>query len=381
MHAKRERAIDMGTFTVYFENSSIRSEEGCEMYEKFSIDNFRCFKGFTIDGLERINLFAGENNVGKTALLEAIWLHHGSPNPELGIRLNGFRGITELNLKAPCIEMFRNLNDSEKIKLTSRDYDGGSRSVEILLREPSRIPMPAQKEFVEEKPSSVSAETIGREMVVKYIDENGKMGESVTFFTKDEMKFERAKVAERPAAIFLMSKRGLGYIDVESFGKVEVRGKKDEILQLLRIVEPRLKDLTVVVRGGVSMIWGDIEIGTLLPLQLMGDGLCRWLILVDAFLRATDGMVLIDEIENGIYHAIMPEIWSSVALLARKYNVQVFATTHSAECIEYAHRYFIESEKYDFKLHRMERVEETIKVFSYEKDNLGIAIRSNLEFR
>ena len=45
------------------------------MYRSFRIKNFRCFKDLSIDNLERVNLIAGANNVGKTALLEAIFLH------------------------------------------------------------------------------------------------------------------------------------------------------------------------------------------------------------------------------------------------------------------------------------------------------------------
>ena len=50
------------------------------MYRSFSIKNFRCFDELTVEGMGRINLIAGKNNVGKTALLEALWVHGGAPN-------------------------------------------------------------------------------------------------------------------------------------------------------------------------------------------------------------------------------------------------------------------------------------------------------------
>ena len=55
------------------------------MYKSFNIENFRCFSELTLKPLERINLIAGKNNIGKTALLEALWIRHGYQNPELGI--------------------------------------------------------------------------------------------------------------------------------------------------------------------------------------------------------------------------------------------------------------------------------------------------------
>lgn len=59
----------------------------------FTVENFRCFKKLTIEPLERINLIGGTNNVGKTTLLEAIYLHFGINNVELPLMLNENRGI------------------------------------------------------------------------------------------------------------------------------------------------------------------------------------------------------------------------------------------------------------------------------------------------
>ncbi len=45
------------------------------MIQSFQIRNYRGFKDFKIDGLKRVNLITGSNNVGKTALLEALYLN------------------------------------------------------------------------------------------------------------------------------------------------------------------------------------------------------------------------------------------------------------------------------------------------------------------
>ena len=45
------------------------------MYKSFRVKNFRCFKDLQINDLGRVNLIAGKNNTGKTALLEAMYLH------------------------------------------------------------------------------------------------------------------------------------------------------------------------------------------------------------------------------------------------------------------------------------------------------------------
>ena len=51
------------------------------MLKKLTIEHFRGFSSFKIDQLARINLIVGKNNVGKTALLEALFLLSGPYNP------------------------------------------------------------------------------------------------------------------------------------------------------------------------------------------------------------------------------------------------------------------------------------------------------------
>ena len=61
------------------------------MYRSFTIKNFRCFDELTVEGMGQINLIAGKNNVGKTALLEALWVHSGGANP-IWSRIDRFPG-------------------------------------------------------------------------------------------------------------------------------------------------------------------------------------------------------------------------------------------------------------------------------------------------
>src|SRR5579875_2497514 len=63
------------------------------MYNSFTVEGFRCFRRLSLHDLPRINLFGGKNNVGKTALLEAIFLHAAGRDPRLAAQLTAFRGI------------------------------------------------------------------------------------------------------------------------------------------------------------------------------------------------------------------------------------------------------------------------------------------------
>jgi AAA15 family ATPase/GTPase len=63
------------------------------MYTSFEAKNFRGFEDLAISELGRVNLIAGVNNIGKTALLEALFIHCGAYNPVLALNVNALRGI------------------------------------------------------------------------------------------------------------------------------------------------------------------------------------------------------------------------------------------------------------------------------------------------
>ena len=153
------------------------------------------------------------------------------------------------------------------------------------------------------------------------------------------------------------------------------------VLEALKVIEPRLRDLAVVVTSSGPMIHGDIGIGKLIPLPLLGDGMARLASLVLAIGNAPNGVVLVDEIENGLHHTILPQVWKAIWRVARQFNTQIFATTHSLECIKAAHKTFSQTEQYDFRLHRLERVNKTLRVVTYDQETLEAAIEMNLEVR
>ena len=129
------------------------------------------------------------------------------------------------------------------------------------------------------------------------------------------------------------------------------------------------------------MLHGEIGVGRLVPLPLMGEGMVR---LADMMLNignAQDGVVLIDEIENGLHYTILHKVWEAIEQATREFNTQLFATTHSLECIIAAHRAFSKSEKYDFRLHRLDLIDDLIHVVTYDKDSLEAAIETGLEVR
>lgn len=89
------------------------------------------------------------------------------------------------------------------------------------------------------------------------------------------------------------------------------------------------------------------------------------------------GLVLVDEIENGLHHSVLPDVWRVVGKTAEAFDVQVFATTHSFECVEAARAGLGNG----FRLHRLEVVDGSSHCVTYSEDALDGAIRHHMEVR
>ena len=106
------------------------------MYRSFSIKNFRCFDELTVEGMGRINLIAGKNNVGKTALLEALWVHSGAIIPDRPMRLDRQRGIRRVDPEVTIDNLFFGFGRESIIQLeSSGDWGNTPRRLEIAAKE------------------------------------------------------------------------------------------------------------------------------------------------------------------------------------------------------------------------------------------------------
>jgi len=360
------------------------------MYESFEVRNFRCFGELALADLERVNLIAGVNNVGKTALLEALFLHCSAYNPALTMRLNAFRGIESIRIElgrwaeTPWDSLFSGFDTSRKVELIGENDTTGRRILRLkVVRQPEELAKIGQ--FIQHGsggPEGVllSAET-AQVLELEYQGEE-QSGRYYMIFDAKEPRTEPIPPPPPFPAFFLAARVRIPLAeDAERFGRLEIIGRQDVLLKALQVIEPRLRRLTVVVAGGVPMLHGDIGLDRLVPLPLLGEGMARLASLVLAVGNAPNGVVLVDEVENGMHHSILPKVWRAIGQVARQFNTQVFATTHSLECIVAAHKAFTESEIYDFRLHRLDRVKEIIRAVTYDQETLAAAIETGMEVR
>ena len=139
--------------------------------------------------------------------------------------------------------------------------------------------------------------------------------------------------------------------DSRRYGELDRLNNTHEILDRLQILEPQLKSLSVIPMGGKPVIYGDNGIGTKIPLSLMGQGMVRLSSILLAISEAKNGLVLIDELENGFHCSILPLIWQAITSYAKANKTQIIATTHSWELISGAVKGISEELRSDFKIH------------------------------
>lgn len=102
----------------------------------------------------------------------------------------------------------------------------------------------------------------------------------------------------------------------------------------MRLVDDRIRHVEVLLSGNQPHLYVELQDGLVLPINLLGDGavaMARYIL--GAVQAGRDGVLLIDEIDNGIHWSVQPAMWKAVRVAARRLNVQVVATTHSRECI------------------------------------------------
>ncbi len=100
-----------------------------------------------------------------------------------------------------------------------------------------------------------------------------------------------------------------------------------------------------------------------------------------ALANSKDGFLVIDEVENGIHHSIQRDFWKMVLREAYENNVQVFATTHSGDCVRGFAQAAAESEEVEGSLIRLHRKNEEVRAIEYSESDLKIVAEQGIEVR
>jgi hypothetical protein len=355
------------------------------MFRSFNVKNFRCFRALTLEPLERINLIAGKNNTGKTALLEAIHLHSYPRDCELPFLVNERRG-TESEKKwdeDSFAWLFFDKDAASGLELHSQSDKGDPRTLRMWLVDPTTAGerFPQLKNQVQQYPATSQWSDLHTWLILQA---TAKEKETFSIGWPNRMGVSSLGSSPSPwngASIFLGSAGRSANEDATAFSDLEVVNRQEEILPPLRMLEPRLQRLSILLLAGEAVLHGHIGLPRLVPLPFMGEGIRRLLSILLAIHQAKGGNVLIDEVENGLHHSVMIPVWQAIAEAARQADAQVFATTHSYECIQAAQQAFQPQGAGVLRLFRLDRIQDEIRVAIYDQEILNYAIEMAHEVR
>jgi hypothetical protein len=100
-----------------------------------------------------------------------------------------------------------------------------------------------------------------------------------------------------------------------------------------------------------------------------------------ALVNAKGGVLLVDEVENGIHYSVLPDLWRLTFDVAARLDVQVFATSHSWDCIEAFQKAAEENKVEEGVLVRIDRKDDTTRAVLYDEREVGIAVEGRIEVR
>ncbi|UQW96625.1 ATP-binding protein [Rummeliibacillus sp. G93] len=357
------------------------------MISELKINNFKGLTKLNIQNFSRINLFGGKNNAGKTTILEALFLFYDRLNPNMLIRQYNWRGMNEIPLKteslfAPIFNSF-NLDKEIKIEITEK----GKSPEKMLIKYINDF---SKSTAIIQGNDNINNNFDDNFFSSSYLDIIFKNGKN----PKQELKIminqnglslnvENGRPSEKQARFLSAKNNTHPNENAILYGELDINGDTEVVLNFLRMIEPRLKSLTsITLSNNMSLLYGDIGVGKKIPINYMGDGIGRVLTILLSIISNKNGLVLIDEIDNGIHYTIIPKVWDIISEVAEKYNCQIFATTHSYECLASAIDGISPDRHDEFRYIRVENTEENNqigKIFTYE--TLEVAISNGWEVR
>ncbi|MBF0098402.1 MAG: AAA family ATPase [Magnetococcales bacterium] len=323
------------------------------MVREIVIENFRCFSSQKLSGLQRINVLVGPNGSGKTALLEAVFFVCGL-SPELALRVKSFRGLSALSVmqnkegyESLWKDLFHLFEQNREIKIFLKMDDHAERALHISYQE--EVEQILAVGNIGKSPDTMTAIT-PISFVWKLQPEN-KVVPIIPEIHPEGLKFRPSEpFAALPGAFFAHTNTVPPEELAKFFSGLSKRNEETEFIQSIQSVYPEIEDLSIQFFSGMPALFASVkELPEKIPVNLLSAGITKLLTILLGLATHRNGIVCIDEIENGFYYETMPKIWSIIHLFARKYNVQIFASTHSWECLQAASEW-VERVPEDFTL-------------------------------
>lgn len=367
------------------------------MIKSISIENFRCFHQTKIDGFGQVNLIGGQNNAGKTTLLEAVYLAN-NPHSKSVIFLKQKLRNEAADLDHPertWSSLFHHFKKDSEIKLFV-ETAGATFGARFICKESH------------EKPGQVAVSNKKDEDgLMKIEDDSGIEGRVILSSLVSYHYLQHRQGAEPnmrldsnlgsksfgirgvlPAPLLYPNFVPAGFKSnpatlAENFERLRYQGRDQVILEGIQLIESSIERVEVF-NFGEKRIYLKRQGEDFMPITLFGDALNKVTDIILRIVSNSNSILLIDEIENGIHYSHHRDLWKFVFKLAAQFGVQIFAASHSYEMIR-AFNQMASAENLGpsamyFEMYRSLRSGEIVGK-GFAPDLLAYAIANNQSFR
>lgn len=365
------------------------------MLKSLYIKNYRNLEELEIKTLGRVNLLVGKNNTGKSSVLEALAIYAACGDLSEIVKILQYRYETIKNdgkstkfVDTYELERLFNFKENNQARSADEEFNivispinkanaeeyAKNDFVELFIQ-PEKSSFARNANFFSNKYNESQLPEQTATFIAKWNE-----GSATFFYNNTNTKIEgEPKVIRHKlihASTFSLDE------NAELWDQIIFTNKEEIVNRVLKLLEPKLDRIYYRTAGSLRVPIYKLE-GSYnqIPLGSMGDGINRILSLVLALVNCEGGFLLIDEFENGLHHSVQEKVWKILMQVADELDVQVFATTHSEDCIRAFTRSLISGENFDGRLIRLENRDGKIAAEEYDREQLDIVIDNGIEIR
>lgn len=373
------------------------------MLSDIQITNYRTFESLKVPFSPQVNLIVGTNNSGKSSLLEAIYLLTSEDPTSSLLHLLNERGeyssrTSDMKFERrpaggyqiSSIFHGRSLKSGQSLIIKSNSKSNVSLAISLREAKIRRDTDIAQYSlFGDDELASIDGRA---QLLVLEKQEPGKDPKIDTLrVTEGDLVFIPGRPLGRRLAspdqkAKFVTTNFMGYDELAAlWDTITLTPQEEKVVDALRILDPDVDRLSFTSRqtsnSGVLLKLHNEK--NPVSLGSMGDGMRRALAIAAALVSVENGTLLVDEIDTGLYYGVLAGIWRLILETASRRGVQVFATTHSWDCVK-AFQYALN--KYTGEnvgqLVRIDKIKSgLVKPTVYTADELEIAIQQDIEVR
>ena len=374
-------------FGIETDESAKEFKEMGNMLNSLSIKNFRGIQNLSITDMRRLVLLSGNNNVGKSSVLEAVFLMMDHLSPDSFIHMNGFRGLNVPTNGVSLWEpLFYQMNPDNTIRIQATR---GKDSLTLTYTKDDSY-VPALNGGIPKNVAGSFQSSAKRNYTLRFDFkvEGSEDYSEIGHYTTSENGTLR-EIADDNGEKQLMQLTYTSFVNnyfvrtdraiLDRMGKAEINGEKEKLIGFLQRIDPSISDIVTLSINGVPQLYINTN-KKLLSIQFSGDGINKLLYIVLSIMDAKDGILLVEEIDTGFHYSMYKDLWRIVSDVSRDYNCQVIATTHSYENIIGAME-GLKDYPEDFSFYRLGYDKNGLKSFRFSYDLLKSALRSDMEVR